>query len=209
MVNSCLKNLFFPPKNLEKILVSVTRMLRLFKKKLAPKIRMRHLFFWSEILLNKSHLFVCIIFQIKPDLFFLFMVLSNAKHSISINLYSTYNVLTSWLSFILFNQKMRRKIFSYIYKDFWRENLDNLHRVSPDNNLGKNFDSVRLEIFYQIFYEQHLVQFFPISNHFSFRLGEFRSKFKTCFAFFPCTRCCKHYFYNNKQHGKLYSICFA
>lgn len=26
--------------------------------------------------------------------------------------------------------------------------------------------------------------FFPISYHFSFRLGEFRSKFKTCFVFF-------------------------
>ena len=69
-------------------------------------------------------------------------------------------------------------------KTFGGKTWTNLHRVSPDNNLGKNFDSVRLEIFYQIFYEQHLVQFSLFLTISRFALVSFDRNLKLVLLFF-------------------------
>ena len=107
------------------------------------------------------------------------MVLSNAKHSISINLYSTYNVL------IYLIKRCEEKFFRIYTKTFGGKTWTNLHRVSPENNLGKNFNRVQLEIFYQIFYEQHLVQFFFLFLTISrFALVSFDRNFKLVLFFF-------------------------
>ena len=36
-------------------------------------------------------------------------------------------------------KKVLRNFFPSIYYDFWRENLDNLHRVSPGNFFQQKF----------------------------------------------------------------------